>query len=184
LATFTKAIDIQRRMDKRIATHVRSMGDAHKELWRGGVQDHAQLTSGRVSTDTLRDMGHPFGRKDGAGSESGIRGIAKGKHSLNDFQKRKGNTIRKGVLARLPINKQTGNLRRSFFNTPEIGADKTVDMGFDIPYARHVLSPTGTSRMVNREFYSSPGGLGEIAKRHKARKQSILVAARKKHLFP
>lgn len=174
------------KMKKRIGTQQVSMRDAHRLLWKGGVEDHAKLTTGAVSTKQLRQMGHPFGRKVSGDVSTGVRGIQNG-GSIGSRQRKKGNMVRKGVLMPLPINKQTGKLRRSFNKTPETGPDLTVDMGFKVPYSRFVLSPVGTRYMTTRGFYSvgkSTAALGAVAKRHRARKSVIINAARKKYLIP
>ncbi len=196
----TRPAQLQKRMQKRFAVGVQSMHGAHKELIKGGKEDHAQYTSGRVPTKTLRAMGHPFGRKVSGDERTGVRGIREGymtretksgrfQSRLSRHAKAKGNSISKGVLNPLPINKQTGKLRASFFQTPPTGADLRVDMGYASPYAAYVLSPTGTHRMVARGFYSvrpnNPplAGLGIVAKRHRARKAGIIAGARRNILF-
>lgn len=188
MATFTRPAQLQARMKQRAAAATYGMGQAHKDLYTGGRKDHAQYTSGRVSTRELRDMGHPFGRKRSQDRSTGARGVQNGatQKDLSKHARSKGNRIRKGVLMSLPINDQTGGMRRSFFQSAEQGADRTVQMGFSADYARWVLSPTGTRKMVARGFYSvgeSHAAMGIIAKRHKARKAGIQAAVRRKILF-
>lgn len=146
----------------------------HDDLVSQSVRDHAELTSGRVSAQQLRRMGHPFGRLGGQGSDTGARGIVRGRESLSDAARRKGNVIRKTMLMPLPINRQTGRLRASFFSRGPFGPHRTYELGFSAPHARYVLSPIGTERMVARGFYSArPGAtgldMGAIAKRFRAR---------------
>lgn len=190
MATFTRPAQLMAHMQRRATTHIHSMRDAHRELIAGGKRDYAQYTSGRVSTRQLRQMGHPFGRQAGGG----IRGVGNGvtTRALGKHAQHKGNRVRKGVLAPLPINVQSGEMRRSFFQTQPSGADLRVDMGFASPHAQYVLAPRGTRRMVARGFHSistssggpSMAGLGIIAKRHRARKAGIIAAARRKYMFP
>ncbi|RYG36111.1 hypothetical protein EON81_10730 [bacterium] len=153
----------------------------HQELIRGGVRDHAELTSGGVSDDTLEDMGHPFGRTMGADG-GGVRGIVKGPRKLTARQKRKGNVIRKGVLAPLPINRQKGDLRSSF--TKSVANNHDTTMGFTAKHAKYVLSPWGTEKMVARGFYSmplysqTPAYVGPLRKRHRLRRQAAFAEYR------
>lgn len=177
----TKPAQLRARMKKRAAAVLYGMGQAHRDLYQGGRDDHAQYTSGRVSTAQLRAMGHPFGRK----VTGGVRGVQNGatNRSLSGHAKRKGNQIRRGKLRRLPINRQTGGLRRSFFQTVEQGPDRTVEMGFRAPYAAYVLGPKGTRKMVARGFYTLDTAPGIVAQRHKARKAGIQAAVRRKILF-
>jgi hypothetical protein len=179
--TTRRPADIMRAMDRRIKRVGLAQVDMHMELVRGGEQDHAQLTSGRVPEAQLRAMGHPFGRTAG-----GARGVVKKSRkygALSARAKSKGAVIRKGVLMPLPINRQTGMMRASYFKTAPSGKDRIVNMGFNAPYARYVLSPTGTRYMTARGFYSvgdSMAGLGEIARRHRARTAAIHAAYRRK----
>lgn len=184
MGRFTLPAHLMAQMDRRVTRMVSSIRQMHNELVLGGVRDHASLTSGGVSTRRLRQMGHPFGRQRSQDRSTGVRGVVKGPRVLFGQEKRR-NRLRKGVLMPLPINKQTGRLRRSFWRTGPIGADRRVDMGFRAPYAKYVLSPEGTQKMVARGFHSHGSGIGQlgaISKRHRARMQGALAAARRKYM--
>jgi hypothetical protein len=209
MATFHRPAQLMQHIQKRADTHVRSMRDVHRELWRGGIQDHAQLTSGRVTSDELRQMGHPFGRQTSGDRSTGVRGIQgdasrfatagrtvttsrivrSKKWGERKVTKTRSTQIRKGVVLPLPINKQTGALRRSFFASAEMGPSREVRMGFGVEYAGYVLSPNGTKYMTARGFYSSRNGtqslaeMGEVARRHRSRRSGLIAWARKRTLF-
>lgn len=147
--------------------HFRQVGVSaeavHEVLVEGGQKDHFEYTAGAIKTKTLRRMGHPFARNGNA-----ARGIVGSQSKLKSFGKAKGQIHGRGVRP-LPINIQTGKLRASFYRTNVKGKDLVVKMGFRMPYARFVLSPTGTKKMIARGFYSNGGQFGIIKKRHKFR---------------
>lgn len=129
----------------------------HKLVVREAIKDHSEYTNGRISTRELRSMGHPFGRNF-AGRTAVGRGANRGRRRVKT----------------LPINRQTGDLRRSFFKR-EVGSavSPITQMGFGVGYAKYVLSPTGTKKMVARGFYSVAGSPGIIRRRHMDRMQII-----------
>jgi hypothetical protein len=160
IASFGKA------MEKRLAQVGITADAVHKVLWEGGEDDHFDTTDGGLSKKDLKRIGHPYARN--GLSQRGITKNAKsvaGRTSIASGMKQ----VRGRSVAALPINRQTGKLRRSFFVIGPSGKDKTVQMGFRAPYAKYVLSPTGTQRMISRGFYSSGGKIGIIKKRHKLR---------------
>ncbi|NBW10348.1 MAG: hypothetical protein EBR82_20195 [Caulobacteraceae bacterium] len=148
-------------MEKRFANVGLTAKAVHEVLYHGGRRDHFEFTAGKIKTAELKAAGHPFARQGIAqrGNKSGMK--LGGKKGLR--------------VNLLPINEQTRGLRRSFYSTGPAGADQVVKMGFRIRYAKFVLSPTGTSRMVARGFYSAGGKSGAIRMRHRLR----LAVARK-----
>jgi hypothetical protein len=138
-------------MEKHFAQVGITAKEVHKVLVDGGEQDHFEFTQGQIKERTLRAMGHPFAREGNAS-----RGNQNRKHG------------RRSVAA-LPINEQTGALRRSFHRHDLNDKDLVTRMGFEVPYAKFVLSPTGTKNMIARGFYTSGGKLGIIRKRHRLR---------------
>jgi hypothetical protein len=147
-------------------------------------------------------MGHPFAREGSAAR--GIKGKDKqakfkgyGKRYSFQSTNKQGNVVSqsqtqvkaKGKVNPLPINKQTGELRRSFFKTKYGGKDRVVWMGFRSPHAKYVLSPTGTKHMIYRGFYSRSknGGvrdMGIIAQRHRARSAALVQSVRARQRKP
>lgn len=99
-------------------------------------QEMIRLTSGTVSTNILTALHHPFGRK--APARKGLRGG------------------QRGTMARLPINRQTGDLQSSLFDAFSRNGQNEMmwDLGFSIPYASFVLAPGGTRYMVARGFWN------------------------------
>jgi hypothetical protein len=146
---------LMRAVDARLKDEVLTMRFVHNELAKGIKEDHAVYTSGRVPQTTLDALGNPFGRLGGPDTATGIRGIARKRHrfKLTDLQKLHGNVVRKGMLDPLPINRQTGDLRRSYWQTGPEGHQMVYEFGFRSDH-RIVLSPDGTAKMVWRKFYS------------------------------
>jgi hypothetical protein len=138
-------------MEKHFAQVGITAKEVHKVLVDGGQEDHFEFTKGQVKEKTLRAMGHPFAREGNASRGNQNRKL--GRRSI----------------AALPINEQTGALRQSFRRHDVGGKDLVTRMSFDTPYAKFVLSPTGTRKMIARGFYTSGGKLGIIRKRHKLR---------------
>lgn len=189
MGVYTSPIQLQRAQARKFARMELLQKNVHKELLSESQKDYAIGSGGGVSTKSLRAMGHPFAREGSA-----ARGIVKnrgkfqtaGKTYRTTFTKKGGQVgtknlaqVRRGIIQPLPINKQTGKLRSSF---KRYGTFETTFMGFFAPYAKYVLSPTGTKKMIARGFYSKRAGsiqdLGWLAKRHRARAQAAIVALR------
>ena len=104
-------------------------------------QEATVLTSGTISSATLAALGHPYSR------------------------------ARPGSLPRLPINKQSGDLQRSARFKPFGGAGYAgFSFSYAAEYAKYILSPTGTKRMVARPFFA------ELVKRARPRLEKMAVA--------
>jgi hypothetical protein len=149
-AAFLKAqTDKFRKMPGTFADLVSKQADA-------GLQDVIELTGGTVTTETLRKLGHPFGRGVSYGAGNAPRGASKAKLAKFGFKKN---------IPALPINQQTGKLRRSFRKRKRGNAWEVVSGG--VEYAKFILSHDGTAIMVTR------GLRQEVAKRAKARMHGI-----------
>lgn len=155
MATHSSTVSFLKAFDRRISNINGGIKEVHALLIEGATADHNEFTSGTVKTKQLRKDGHPFARQNG-----GARGIVgKGK---------------KRARKPLPINEQTGELRRSFFKTKPSGINQSVKMGFRAKHARFVLRPGGTKKMIDRGFYSlGQGKPGAIRKRHRGRLQLV-----------
>jgi hypothetical protein len=156
VAVHTTIAGFGKAFEKRLANVKLSAEKVHEILTDGGEQDHFEFTDGGTSTKTLRQMGHPYGRTAG-----GARG-----NTNKKLGRRK--------VPVLPINNQTGRLRSSFYRSDIGGADKVTRMGFRVHYARFVLRPGGTRKMIDRKFYSLGGAktgpaTGIIRKRFRQR---------------
>ncbi len=132
-----------------------------------GVQDHYDLTSGSISAKTLAKLGHPFGRgqspqKRGAGNMNLARRATS--------KKKLAKAGMRGRVPLLPINVQSGRLRRSF---RVVGTGTSVSVNNSAPYARYILNPQGTKYMVGRGFGGQIANgaptAGETVRRWRAR---------------
>src|SRR5690349_15088395 len=114
---------------KRFARVLADMEIEHEKLVSEMKYEAVELTSGTVSTATLRRLGHPFARR-----PSGRK---------------------RGRLKALPINKQSGRLRAGFrrVRVPAIGGKISYDLTNKVPYAKYVLSLGGTTKMISRGFW-------------------------------
>lgn len=104
------------------------------EMLYGDFQD---MTSGRVSTRTLRKLGHPFSRSKAKRFKGGV----------------KARVASLGV-PRMPINRQTGRLQRSLKMTRVPGGIQSYRLEFLAPHAKYVLAQQGTRKMVARGFWT------------------------------
>lgn len=199
MSVYQRPADLARAQQLRFNKMALTQVKAHEELVQQGENDHKAYVLGGISSKALKAMGHPFARQGSA-----ARGIVKNKKQFKTYGNRYGyqSTTKKGVVNAsrtqvskgkvdpLPINVQTGQLRRSYFRTKYSGRDKVVWMGFRSPHAKAVLSPTGTKKMIYRGFYSksrnstSPRDLGIIAQRHRARSQALIQSVRARNRKP
>lgn len=130
---------------------VRNMQGSARYVWREGVvkpgvQDHYELTSGKITTKTLRRLGHPFGR----GQAPQKRGQGNANLAPRHTPKARLTKVgMRGKVPSLPINAQSGRLRRSFRVNDSANV---VGLSNSAPYARYILSPVGTKYMIGRGF--------------------------------
>jgi hypothetical protein len=134
MATFTDAKSLAAHQRRRAAKVRRSLFVEHKAVVEAMQEEARRLTSGTVSSETLRAMGHPFARKATKGRRKGAQ---------------------RGSLPRLPINRQTGDLQKSLrvFRRWQ-GNTVAYQLQFTSPHSV-VLTPGGTDRMVARGFWSA-----------------------------
>jgi hypothetical protein len=153
MAVFTNPIVLYRKQKKFFDMFPRSMREMHKVIVAEGRNDALELTSGNVKTRELIKMGHPFARR------------------IVIFQNGKKFAGRqRGTLPVLPINVQTGVLRRSL-SIKTLWRNirgESYGMFFGAPYAKYILAKSGTSKMVARLFQA------EIKKRWMARKKAFI----------
>ena len=116
----------------------------HRDVAQEGFRDARKLTGGGVKTRTLRKLGHPFGR----------RGGGKGR--------------RRGRLPLLPINEQSGALRRRIRLVRATGGTQALKITTGRGRSNWVLAPAGTRKMVARGFFR------QIKKRFKPRNLALL----------
>jgi hypothetical protein len=145
VATHKTISSFGKAFEKRLEKVILGAHQVHKLLSDGGKEDHFEFTDGGISTKELRRMGHPYGRTAG-----GQRG------NINKKIKRR-------KILPLPINKQKGDLRASFYKKDKNGRDRVSRMGFSAPYAKYLLRPGGTWKMIDRKFYSIGGAKSGMA---------------------
>jgi hypothetical protein len=111
----------------RIAQYRRSLFIEHEALVKEMRAEAERLTSGSVKTRTLRRIGHPFSRR----------------RPMPGFP-------------RLPINEQSGQLRRSIRLIPMTSSDgrRGWRLQYTSPHAI-VLKRRGTKNMVARGFWTA-----------------------------
>ncbi len=129
MARFTDPLALLRAQGNRFNRVYGELVMEHERMTREMKSEAIGLTSGAVSTSTLRKLGHPFGRR-GTGRKS-------------------------GRLPVLPINAQSGKLRASFIRVKVQGGSGKIhyDLSNKAPYAKYVLSLGGTTKMVSRGFW-------------------------------
>lgn len=117
-----------------------AMRAANAEIDREMKKAAHQAMSGTISTQTLRRLGHPFGR-------GRRRATAKVKRAGRTVGRVRGSVRGKAPL--LPINAQTGKLRRSLRASVHGGEHRLT---VNTRYAKFVLGKGGTTKMVDRGF--------------------------------
>lgn len=174
MATATTALQLLAIQRRRFGRVHRSMELNHLRMAVLGKEDLEELTEGSVKSATLRRMGHPFARNAdyrAMNLHGGARRplTAKGRAVLG----------RKGSLPLRPLNIQTGRLHRSVFMRSTSKTEHEV--GASTPYAKYILNPLGTRKMVGRGVMTGhalgrQAPWGEIEKRHRARRRIIREA--------
>lgn len=115
-------------------------------------------------------MGHPHGRGSSA--------------ALNYANA--GNLLKRGRAPRLPINRQSNRLRASLRMRTAGRGRFDLGIGNGVPYARYILHPAGTVRMVGRGLMGwrkrNPGyPAGLLERRHRLRMAAARDALRRSH---
>jgi hypothetical protein len=134
----------------------------HDELAKAGLEDFREATDGPLKSSRLRAMGHPYAR-----TGLGQRG-AKG----NASSSLKGQVSR-GMVRPLPINVQSGQLRRMTRLVGPSGAKREYLLGSWAAHAKFVLKRGGTKTMVDRGIWD------HLKKRHKSRIAFVISEIRR-----
>jgi hypothetical protein len=134
---------------KSFAIRKMTMKQGHADIAKRSLGDMSELTRGGISSKTLRRLGHPYGR----GASAAVRtptGLMRGA----DPKKAKSSMGRRTVPL-LPINRQSGKLRAGMYlrKTSSPGALQAFALGSDVKYAKYILHPAGTKRMVGRGIF-------------------------------
>jgi len=174
MGVYTTPTQLRVRQRTRFAAVGRDINRIHQIIAHDGEQDFKDATTGSIKSKTLAAMGHPFGRLNGAGSNSGGRGVKGGGKRFKGIGAA-GQITAKGVVRPLPINRQTGRLHAGIQLQGPIGKRKEYRLYSTAPYARFVLNPGGTRKMVDRGLL---GRNGFLRKRHKARIAALVDVVR------
>ncbi len=170
MAVFTDPAKMIAHMRRRAAVAVKDA--AGFALWSAekGYEDAFDGLSGKTSSEKLAAMGHPYGR----GS------------SASQNYANAGNVLKRGRAPMLPINRQSGRLRASL-NMRSAGRGRyDTGIGRGVEYARYILHPAGTVKMVGRGLMgwrkvnrAYPAGL--IERRHRLRMAAARDVLRRSH---
>jgi hypothetical protein len=151
----------------------RTIQEVTVDLAQGGLADFHSQTVGTLTKKDLRRIKHPYARLPrtlNVQKLAGKRGYAEGK---------KAQVSTRGRVSDLPINKQTGKLKRSIkLRRKQAGGAIVYHLYATAPYAKFVLNPEGTKYMRPRGLL---GPKGLLRKRHKARHAGIVKALQQAH---
>lgn len=190
MGTFTNATQLAKRQAVRFRDASLTMRQAHKELATQGRGDFLAQTVGQLSEKQLRQLGHPYAR--GARILSvdklkGYRGLMESEVRLDrdgqimrtksgKLARRTRAQVTRGKVSDLPINRQTGKLRRQIQLKLIEGRNPVYELYSDAPYAKYVLAVDGTRYMRPRGLLG-PSGL--LRRRHKARHNALVDPVRR-----
>ena len=134
---------------KRFATMGMTMREGHRDIAHKCFGRMSHYTRGGISQKTLNRLGNPFGRGASA-AERTPTGLMRGA----DPAKAKKHTGRVKIPL-LPINRQSGKLRQGMYlrKTFFPGALQAFALGSDVKYAKYILHPAGTKKMVGRGIW-------------------------------
>ena len=134
---------------KRFSTMKMTMLEGHRDISHKCFGRMSYYTRGNTSSKTLVRLGHPFGR--GATPlDRTPTGLMRG---ANPAKAKK--LTGRARIPLLPINRQTGKLRRGMYlrKTFYPGALQAFALGSDVPYAKYILHPAGTRKMIGRGIF-------------------------------
>jgi len=124
-------------------------------------EDGLKLLSGTKTAKELAEMGNPFGRRAGTNGQIGRQRRILGSRSM---------------LSVLPINVRTDRLRQGLrLNQRNQGSQQVFVMSISralVPYAKFILNPSGTVKMVTRPFWAV------LEKSFKRRNFELLIKTR------
>lgn len=151
MARFTDPAAFNKHLSERLEHWKQAVQVEHEALVKAQVEDMQALLSGTVPTKQLVALGHPFARRSGG--------------------------RKRGRVPSLPINRQTGRLKRSLRRKTLAESSRiTYEVSFTAPYAKYVLSPSGTRKMVGRGYWR------EVTKLYKKRKAELVRRVRRSGL--
>lgn len=140
--TFNDPDEFLKFLIRNIANVVKVAIKEHKSMSNDMVDVAKKLTSGKIKTKRLRELGHPFSRR-----------------KFSFLQKEKKASLKKRRLGLanvplLPINRQTGVLQKSLAHRAIYYPDSlnAEQISFNAPYAKFILSARGTRKMIARGY--------------------------------
>jgi hypothetical protein len=151
---------------KRLRATQATMEKGHTMIAIEGREDLHELTAGKISSKTLRKLGHPYGRgsSPGAGKLQRASGRAKTKAATG-----------RASVPLLPINKQSGKLRRGIFLRRSSGGKQAYALGSGARHAKYIMNPAGTSKMVGRGVMTlNNPKMGMLERRWHARNRELI----------
>lgn len=163
MGVYTTPTQLAQAQKARFARVMDKQEEVHALLAKFGLQDFLEAISGPLSTKQLRNMGHPYAK-----TSLGPRGALR-----NGVSPLKGQITRGGYVKPLPVNVQSGELRRMTRLSGPTGRFKEYALGSYAKHAGYVLRPGGTKRMIERPVFD------HVKKRHKARIATLIAEVRK-----
>lgn len=163
---FTRPIDLMRHKEQQLRKIRFNFEHEFGKIAEAYHEDAIKFTGGGINSKQLAKMGHPYGR--GTSSKTSAPGGLK----------------RRGKAPNVPINMQSGRLRRSWYmKVRSSGGRKVWTIGNSARHARYILSPWGTKKMVGREIWGHPNyakgaPIGLMARRARARLKGLVNAVR------
>ncbi len=143
----------------------------HDQVAFFGKDDFFDVTDGPLKQDDLDEAGNPYARLR-TRVPGAARGVTdKGRAARLRGRAMKGQVTKQGQVKRLPINIQSGALRRGITLAGPQGNARAWKLYSSAPHARFALAIKGTKYVVPRGV---KGKDGVLSKRHKARMQVIL----------
>lgn len=163
MGVYTTPTQLAQAQKARFMRVIDKQEEVHTMLARAGLDDFLEVVSGPLSSKQLRQMGHPYAK-----TSLGPRGTR-----ANTQSSLKGQITRSGFVKPIPVNVQTGQLRRLTRLSGPSGVYKEYLLGSYAKHATMVLRKGGTARMVERPVFD------HIQKRHKARIATLMAEVRK-----
>lgn len=163
---FTRPVDLARHKEMQLRKLWRGSEAEFDQIVRDSLQDGINLTGGSIRQKTLNKLGNPFGRGPRPNSFAG-GGLKRGSRTK---------------IPNLPINMQSGRLRRSWYVQRQ---GNTWKLGNRAPHAKFILSPWGTRKMVGREIWGHPSKavgapIGLMARYARARLKALVNTMRRR----
>lgn len=163
VGVYTTPTQLAQAQKARFTRVMHKQEEVHDELARAGLEDFLEAVSGPLKTKQLRQMGHPYAK-----TQTGPRGAKPGTTGGLKGQITKG-----GFVKPIPVNVQSGALRRLTRLSGPSGPFREYLLGSYAKHAKYVLRKGGTRRMVERPVFD------HVRKRHKARLAMLMAEVRR-----